>query len=141
MTDAGLVLDKLRRLRDGVALVRERRPSSPDTLRTDPVLRDALAMSLLVTVQQVADIAYHIAADEGWGVPDSHAEALDLLASHGVMSADLAVRIADVVRVRNRLAHGYASVDHERLWQELPEGLVHLEVFARAVAAWLPPEG
>lgn len=138
MTDAGLVLDKLRRLRDGVVLVRERRPSAPEVLATDGILRDAIAMALLVTVQEAIDIAYHVAADEGWGVPNSHAEALDLLASHRVLSAELARRVTAVVQVRNRLAHGYATVDHDRLWREIPGGLADLEAFAQSVAAWLP---
>ena len=40
--------------------------------------------------------------------------------------------------MRNRIAHGYASVDHERLWGELPDGLRALDAFAAAVAVWLP---
>jgi uncharacterized protein YutE (UPF0331/DUF86 family) len=40
--------------------------------------------------------------------------------------------------MRNRIAHGYASVDHQRLWRELPDGLRALEAFGAAVTAWLP---
>jgi uncharacterized protein YutE (UPF0331/DUF86 family) len=36
--------------------------------------------------------------------------------------------------LRNRLAHGYASVDHERLWNELPQGLDALQRLVDAVA-------
>lgn len=140
MTDTGLVLDKLRRIRDGIALVRARRPSAPAVLATDLVLRDALALALLVTVQETIDVAYHVVADEGWGLPDSHGDAFDLLASHGVLGAELAQRVAAVARVRNRIAHGYASVDQERMWRELPEGVADLEAFVHAVAAWLPAE-
>jgi uncharacterized protein YutE (UPF0331/DUF86 family) len=48
---------------------RRRRPVSVDVLRKDVDLQDALAMSLLVAIQEAVDIAFHIAADEGWGVP------------------------------------------------------------------------
>lgn len=41
--------------------------------------------------------------------------------------------------LRNRLAHGYGSVDVERLWQELPAGLDALDRFAAAIAAWIGP--
>ena len=89
---------------------------------------------------RAVDIAYHLSADEGWGVPDSHTKALDLLAVNDVIDRDLATRITGVARVRNRLARGYASVDHERLWRELPDGLDALDAYAAAIAAWLPSD-
>jgi len=138
MTDAGLVLYKLQRLREQVALVRERRPARPEALGTDLVVRDAMALAFLIAAQEAIDVAYHVAADEGWGVPDSHIAAFELLASHGVIEVDLATRLGGAARVRNRIAHGYASVDHDRLWRELPDGLDALDAFVGAVAAWLP---
>ena len=139
MTDVALILHKLRRLREHVALVRERRPASPGVLATDLVVRDALALALLVATQEAVDIAYHVAADSGWGVPKSHGDAVELLAKNGVLGASTATGVTGVAKMRNRIAHGYASVDHERLWAELPQGLDALEAFAREVAAWLPP--
>lgn len=139
MTDVGLVLFKLQRLAEQIELVRQRRPDDPEILESDLVLRDALALALLVAIQEVIDIAYHICADEGWGVPDSHAGAMDLLAAHGVFDAALATRLSAVARVRNRIAHGYATVDQRRLWSELPAGLTDLEACSRAVADWLGP--
>ena len=138
MTDAGLVLHKLQRLKQQVDLVRVRRPSAASVLATDLVLRDAIALALMVALQEAIDVAYHIVADEGWGVPDSYAGAFDSLAAHGVIDRELALRVSSSARLRNRIAHGYASVDHEKLWQELPGGLDALEAFIAATAAWLP---
>jgi uncharacterized protein YutE (UPF0331/DUF86 family) len=139
MTDAGLVLHKLQRLKAQVALTRARRPRAADVLSQDLVLRDALALAFMVALQEAIDIAYHVVADEGWSIPDSHRAAFDLLASHGVLPAHLAGELNAAAAMRNRIAHGYASVDHERLWGELPDGLRALDAFAAAVAAWLPP--
>jgi uncharacterized protein YutE (UPF0331/DUF86 family) len=138
MTDAGLVLHKLQRLKAQVALTRARRPPAADVLAQDLVLRDALALAFMVALQEAIDIAYHVVADEGWGIPDSHRAAFDTLAEHGVIAAPLAIELSAAASMRNRIAHGYASVDHERLWQELPDGLRALEELAAAVAAWLP---
>jgi uncharacterized protein YutE (UPF0331/DUF86 family) len=139
MTDVGLILLKLQRLREQIVLVRARRPAAPEVLSTDLVLRDALALALMVALQEGIDIAYHIAADEGWGMPDSQRAAFDLLATHGVLEPELAQRVAAGASLRNRIAHGYAALEHERLWRELPDGLRALEAFVAAVAAWLPP--
>ena len=140
MTDVGLVLLKLQRLREYVALARDRRPSDAANLVADLVLRDALALALLVAVQEAIDVAYHITADEGWGVPDSHAAAFDLLRDRKVLGAELARRLQGICRIRNRIAHGYASVDHARMWSELPDGLDALDAYAASVAAWLPAD-
>ncbi len=137
MTDVALVLHKLRRLGEQLALVRERRPSSADVLASDLVLRDALALALLVATQDAVDVAYHVAADSGWGAPASHADALALLASRGAIGAETARRVTGVARMRNRIAHGYASIDFGKLWAELPDGLDALETYAREIAAWV----
>ena len=94
-------------------------------------------MSLLVATQEAVDIALHIAADEGWGLAESYADAVERLAAHAVISDELAKSLRQVVAVRSRIAHGYASVDLDRLWSELPSGLDALDRYAAAIAAFL----
>ena len=91
-------------------------------------------MSLLVAIQEAVDLAFHIAADRGWGVPSSHGESFHILARRGAIDTDLATALGAAAGLRNRLAHGYASVDVERLWEEIPAGLDALDRFAAAVA-------
>jgi uncharacterized protein YutE (UPF0331/DUF86 family) len=79
VTDAALVLNKLSALRDHVERVRRRRPAAAEILRRNVDLQDALAMSLLVAIQETADIAFHVSTDEGWGIPASYADAFHLL--------------------------------------------------------------
>jgi uncharacterized protein YutE (UPF0331/DUF86 family) len=138
VTDVGLVLAKLARLEQQIALARARRPATPEVLSSDLILRDALALSVMVALQEAIDITYHVVADEGWGVPDSHRAAFDLLAAHGIVSTELAARLSGAAAMRNRIAHGYASVEHARLWQELPDGLAAMEEFRTAIARFLP---
>lgn len=94
-------------------------------------------MTLLVAVQEASDICFHIVADEAWGLPGSYAEGFELLAKHGLVDAETARALSGMSALRNRLAHGYASVDHERLWNELPGGLDALERFTAAVAHFI----
>jgi uncharacterized protein YutE (UPF0331/DUF86 family) len=141
MTNRTLVLRKLALLRDHLALARARRPSEPEVLRRDALLRDGLALSVLVAVQEAVDVAFHIATDEGWGVPASYAESFDLLAKHGVLDSDVTRAMTAASGLRNRIAHAYASVDVDRFWRELPSGLDALDRFAEAVARFAGPEG
>ncbi len=140
MTDPVLVLRKVSLMREHVGRVRRRRPRSAEALRADVDLQDAIAMSLFVAIQDAVDVAMHIAADEGWGVPSSYADAFDILARHGVLADEHARALGKTVAVRNRIAHGYASLDVEKLWTEIPAGLDALERYAIAVARFVGPK-
>lgn len=137
MTDKELVLRKLTVMIDHVARARRRRGNDLEALRASLDLQDALVMSLLVALQEATDIAFHVASDEGWGVPGSNADAFALLGTRGLLANELALALATTVRLRNRIAHGYATLDLERIFNELPAGLTHLEQFAEAMGAWL----
>jgi len=137
VTNKGLVLHKLGTLRTHVERLVRRRPEALDLLQHDVDLQDAIGMSVLVAVQEAVDIAFHIATDEGFGLPASNAESFDLLAKHHVVSSELAAALVRAAGLRNRLAHGYASIDVVRLWNELPEGVRALSEFSKAVASWL----
>ena len=69
--------------------------------------------------------------------PASNADAFARLARAGVIPKDLATTLGEGARLRNRIAHGYVSVDRERFWRELPEGLDALDRFATHLAAHL----
>lgn len=139
MTDPAIVLRKLAALRDHVERLRRRRPASAADLRSDVDLQDALSMSLLVAVQTALDIAMHFAADRGLGVPATYAEGFQLLAQHGVCEPETSAALGRMAALRNRIAHGYASVDFARIWAELPSGIEALDRFAAAISSRLAP--
>ena len=137
MTDPGLVARKLAVLRDHVGRIERRYPVSADALRADEDRLDAICMSVLVAVQESVDIAFHLASDAGWGNAATYAEGFAKLAEHGVISAELARDLGGAARLRNRIAHGYASVDVEALFHDLPGGVTAFRAFAERVAAYL----
>jgi uncharacterized protein YutE (UPF0331/DUF86 family) len=137
LTDATLVTRKLALLREHLARLRRRRPASLEELRGDDDRIDAIAMSVLVVVQEATDVAFHIASDEGWGIPATYRDGFELLAKKGVILHALAAELAGAARLRNRIAHGYASLDVETLWRDLPLGVASFEAYATAIAAYV----
>lgn len=135
MTDVVVVLAKLSTLREHVDRMERRRPAALDVFRADIDRQDTL--SLLVAVQEAADVSLHIASDEGWGIASSYAESFELLARRAVMQPELAQRMTGIASLRNRIAHGYGSVDFERIWRETPAGVATLREFAAAIAAYI----
>jgi uncharacterized protein YutE (UPF0331/DUF86 family) len=137
MTDAELVARKLTVLREHLERMKRRRPNDLEELRSDVERQDALALSVLVVVQEATDIAFHVCADDGWGLPATYREGFEMLARHGVIDAALASSLAGATHLRNRIAHGYATVDVERLWRDVPTGVAAFEAFAAAIARHL----
>jgi uncharacterized protein YutE (UPF0331/DUF86 family) len=134
LTDRLIILKKLAMLREHAARIRRRHPPTREAFESNVDVQDAIALSFLVAVQEANDIALHLAADEGWGLPSSYAEAFDLLARYQIVTPEHARELAAVAAVRNRIAHGYASIDPGRLWAELPAGLDALDRYVEAIA-------
>jgi uncharacterized protein YutE (UPF0331/DUF86 family) len=57
-----------------------------------------------------------------------------MLVTHGIIDSELAASLSAMAALRNRIAHGYATVDVERIYDELPEGITALEKFQVAIA-------
>jgi uncharacterized protein YutE (UPF0331/DUF86 family) len=137
VTNTALVAMKLAVLEEHLRRLTSRRPADVAALRADTLLQDAIAMSVLVVVQEAMDIALHIASDEGWELGSTYRDAFVILSRHAVITTELAASLGGSVQLRNRIAHGYATLDAERLWTELPQGIASFGAFARAVAAFL----
>src|SRR5450432_3539730 len=118
MTNVALVTRKLAIVALHLARLRERRPLDVTRFKEDALVQDAVSLGVLVVVQECMDIALHIASDEGWELASTYREAFVVLERHGVIDAALATSLGNAAQLRNRIAHGYASLDAERLWQE-----------------------
>jgi uncharacterized protein YutE (UPF0331/DUF86 family) len=72
---------------------------------------DITAINLIRAVQAAIDLATHVVAVEGFGTPDSTAEAFSLLERRGLIDAALADRLRRMVGFRNIAIHEYQTLD------------------------------
>lgn len=96
----------------------------------------ALKYFLLTAIEGCLNVAQHLCASEGWGPPSDNAEAMTLLAAHGVLSDELGRDLAAAVRFRNLLVHEYARVDDQRVAGYL-DHVGEPEEFMASVVAWV----
>lgn len=120
-----------RRLADAEALLA--RPAEAPLV--DVQAQDLATFYLFLGIQECIDLAAHWVADAGWGPAEDVASTFDLLAARGAISAELARGLRAAAALRNRIAHGYETVDHARLQDEYPQGIATLRRFLSAVAA------
>lgn len=134
--DPVVVRRRLRAIERSLRVLRELRARGREVFLSDEVVQDRAERHAQLLAQACADIALHILAGTGAEAPETYAEALGALAAAGVIPAPLGARLADAVRLRNILVHGYLDIDHGRLFDEL-DWIEQTEEFAAATEAWL----
>jgi uncharacterized protein YutE (UPF0331/DUF86 family) len=128
---------KLAELSDRVGRVRAHRPDDPEGLTADRDALDLVSFNLMLAVQTCADIASYLIADEAWPAARNLAESFTRLEERGVLDAPTAASLRRAVGLRNVVAHGYAGVDVQLVYDAATAGLADLESFAQQVASWL----
>jgi uncharacterized protein YutE (UPF0331/DUF86 family) len=61
--------------------------------------------------QAAIDLAAHVIASEGWGLPDTLGENFTILAQRGVIAPDLAENLRRMTGFRNVAVHNYEQVN------------------------------
>jgi len=105
----------LRRITGDLAVLRTYADVPAEQLLFDAVRLGHVKYLFITMLEGAIDAAHHVCAAEGYGPPDTNAEAMLLLAQHQVLSAELAAAMAQAVRFRYVLVHGYADVDDRRV--------------------------
>jgi uncharacterized protein YutE (UPF0331/DUF86 family) len=134
MVNRDLVARKLARAQAWMTDAAARLDRPRDLFLADADARDLATFHLFLAIQEVIDLAAHWVADAGWEPPDDAGGAFDVLAKRGVISVPAATELRAMVGLRNRIAHGYATLDHERLHEEANAGLAAMRAFLVVIA-------
>jgi uncharacterized protein YutE (UPF0331/DUF86 family) len=105
-----------------------------EAFRADVKGRDLALFYLFLAIQECIDLAAHWVADEGWGEPDDAGSAFDILADRLVISHETATALRAAAGLRNRIAHGYALLDYDRVHREAGAGIPSVREFLVSVA-------
>ena len=135
MVDKTLLASKIAAIRDAAARVREVLPADREAFAADRTAREVVLLNLFVAIQECMSLATHWLADEGLDVPPTYADVFRRLGERGVISRDLATRLAAASGFRNLVAHQYGALDWARVHDIATGGLGDLLSFTDAVAA------
>ena len=131
--DIRVLNQKLESLRNCVARIETKIPSTAETLNSDFDIQDIISLNIERAVQVSLDIAAHIGADFDDIREFSAASTFLDLARHQVISEDLGRRLARTAGFRNLLVHRYASIDWSRVFVFITKDLDVFRDFARDV--------
>jgi uncharacterized protein YutE (UPF0331/DUF86 family) len=131
--------DKLRShvdyVRGNLRRLEQLRESGRAQFLDDDVAQAAAARWLQTAVEAMIDMANHIIAREGLGVPRAYSETMEILLREGVLPGDRRDAFLAMVRFRNRVVHLYDEVDPEGIWTIIEDDLGDFDAFIAAIAA------
>jgi uncharacterized protein YutE (UPF0331/DUF86 family) len=107
---------------------------NPEELARDGASRDLASFYLFLAIQECIDLAAHWVADDGLAPPEDAASTFDVLASRGFIEPQTADQLRAAAGLRDRIAHGYSEIDHERMTAEAKAGVKSLREFLLAVS-------
>jgi len=105
---------------------------APESLH-DIDIQDIFVLNLQRAAQASIDLAAHIIADEGLGLPASLREHFTLLEENKILSKDLCEKMIAMVGFRNIAVHEYQDIDVEILKSILQNNLKDFEAFYGAI--------
>ena len=109
MVERDVVLAKVATVDRCLARIEEAREPGRGLRPVD--VEDIVVLNLQRVVQAVIDLASHVVATEGLGLPDSVSGSFTLLENEGMIGAELAERLRKMVGFRNIVVHHYETID------------------------------
>jgi len=136
MVQLDLVRDKVARVRDAAAWLRDCLPASPNEMTANRNLRDLVSFRVYLVIQEAIDLCSHVIADQGWGPVASLRDHFTFLADKGVLPPSLAGQLATGVKVRNLIGHAYAAVDPEKMHEAALALLPLVDPFCQTILSF-----
>lgn len=133
MVNVHVVVHRLGKLREYLALLKRIRMEPRDKFIKDPLVYGNAERYLQLAIQAIIDIGNHIIADRKLKEPEEYRDIMNTLGQAGIIPGDLAKRLLPLVGLRNILVHEYTEIDHARLYDALHNELSDLEGFAEHI--------
>jgi uncharacterized protein YutE (UPF0331/DUF86 family) len=131
--------DKLRHhiqfVRSTLPQLREIRDEGEASFLASPRSQAAAVRFLHTAVEALVDIANHVIAREGLGIPRAYADAVSLLVKADVLPRDREETFLQMVRFRNRAVHLYDEIDPAEVFAILRDDLDDFEAFLAPIVA------
>jgi len=132
LVDAEQVGARLERLEAMLEQLEEVRGGGEEAYLADAQRRLATERLLQLSIQTCIDLAAQVVSEQSATAPSSYAEVFKILGDKGVVSAEVAERLASAARQRNLLVHLYMEIDDRAVFASL-SFLDDIREFAAAV--------
>jgi len=140
MVDRDVVVGKISSIQRCLKRIKQVSGLNPDSLDNLDT-QEIVILNLQRAVQSAIDLAAHIVADEGIGVPMEIRENFNMLHQGGILSEELTVNLRKMVGFRNIAVHEYDTIDNEILKSILQYNLKDIEEFYVVISEYYGMSG
>lgn len=135
--DEDRVIAFLRLISDNLQDLREQVKVPKEVYMSDRNRQAIVERRLQTAIESTINIGNHIIARLGLRAPQDYADVFRILGEAGILPQELANQMQDMARFRNLLVHLYWTIDHERVFNTLPNRIAILEQFVHSIGEWL----
>lgn len=133
MVDANVVLSRVTKIRECVAILQRYALRHEKSFLEDADLVSSAERQLQVAIQAVIDIGNHVIADRDLGTAKDYKDIFRILARNKIVSISLSRKLSSMTGLRNVLVHDYLEVDLKLIYRVLKKDLGDFEKFITAV--------
>ncbi len=124
-----VILNKTATIERCIKRIHEEYEGKPANLK-NYTRQDSIILNIQRACEASIDLAMHIVAEKGWGLPQSSREVFDFLQERGLIEEKLAERLKAMVGFRNIAIHDYQSINLDIVQRIIEEHLQDIQVFA-----------
>ena len=128
MVDRDIVFEKINNIQNCLTRIKDVTKFNPSSLENLDV-QDIFALNLQRAVQSTIDLAAHVVASEGLGLPNNLKENFIFLEKAKIVSNDHSKKMIRMVGFRNIAVHEYQQIDVDLLKSILMNNLKEIEEF------------
>lgn len=132
------IIQKIGRINDHLRLIRDIEGDCRDKFTSDPIYRGALLHYLYLMADSCISLAELVIKNQNLRIPQSYAEAFDILGDAKILDADFAYRFASIAGFRNFLAHDYEKIDPMMICEVILPSLGDVDLFLKKIHDKLP---
>ena len=124
-----VVLNKVQVIERCLRRVDEEYGASPESL-SNFTKQDSIVLNIQRACEASIDLAMHVVAERGLGLPQSSRAAFELLCGNGIIEPEQSRRLQAMVGFRNIAIHGYQAMNLTILQMIVEKNLTDLKEFA-----------
>ncbi|HPK07274.1 MAG TPA: DUF86 domain-containing protein [Aminivibrio sp.] len=132
MHDKDIILAKVASIQRCLSRIKEVTSLDPGSLENIDI-QDIFLLNLQRGIQAALDLAAHVVASEGLGLPERARDTFSLLKAAGILGGETASRMEKMTGFRNIAVHDYQSLNPDILKSILAYRLKDLEDFYSAL--------
>lgn len=135
--DVDVVRRKLRKLDQYLRELEEVRPGSFEAYMRSVPVRRSVERLIQLLVEVANDVNTHVVVGLGHPPPEDYYDGFIRLGELGVISRELATRIAPSAGERNILVHEYEAIDDRIVYESIPRALDDFRAYGRELLEYL----